>query len=124
FIGAVAASSFGLSIALGAFLMGMVFSNLEQTHKIEELVLPLRDIFTSIFFVSIGVLVNPIDIYNHWQIILGLSFLVIFSKIAMVFMGNIISGSNLTDATRASFSMAQIGEFSFIIATMGVSLKV
>jgi monovalent cation:H+ antiporter-2, CPA2 family len=118
------ASEFGLSAALGAFLMGMIFSNTGEVKRIEELTTPLRNIFTAIFFVSVGMMINPKLMWQHISVILVVASLVILCKFVFVYSGCILSGSGQRDATRASFSMAQIGEFSFIIAALGVQQKV
>jgi CPA2 family monovalent cation:H+ antiporter-2 len=118
------ASEFGLSAALGAFLMGMIFSNTSEVKRIEELTTPLRNIFTAIFFVSVGMMIDPKLMWQHISIILIVASLVILCKFVFVYSGCILSGIGQRDSTRASFSMAQIGEFSFIIAALGVQQNV
>ncbi len=118
------ASYFGLSPALGAFLVGMIFSNTQEAQQIEEQIEPLKNIFTAIFFVSIGILVNPSKLVQHSFEILLLSCVLIISKVLFVFIGSIVAGQKINDSAKSALSMAQIGEFSFIIAALGIQLKV
>jgi len=118
------ASHFGLSPALGAFLVGMIFSNTQEAQLIEEQIEPLKNIFTAIFFVSIGMLVNPNKLIQFSFEIILLSIVLIISKILFVFMGSTIAGQKLNDSAKSALSMAQIGEFAFIIAALGIQLRV
>jgi len=118
----VLASKFEYSVALGAFMMGSILAETRDVKHIEHLIAPLKDIFGAVFFVSVGMMIDPKSILSEWPFILAISALVIFGKLCSVFVGAILSGQKLSDAVRVAMSMAQIGEFSFIIATLGLTL--
>ncbi|MDR3478828.1 MAG: cation:proton antiporter [Gammaproteobacteria bacterium] len=92
-------------------------------HRIEKLLQPLRDIFAAVFFVPVGMLIDPSAIYNHFPLILLISLITVLGKILSTCMGGMITGQSFSDALRIGFSMTQIGEFSFIIIGMGVALQ-
>jgi CPA2 family monovalent cation:H+ antiporter-2 len=118
------ASKAGFSSALGAFIMGSLLSETFQGARIEQLLTPIRNLFAAIFFVSVGMLIDPAIIAEYWlPILLGVAVLLI-SKPFFVCVGALITGQSLKTAVRAGMSLSQIGEFSFIIATLGISLKV
>lgn len=118
------ASKAGFSAALGAFIMGSLLSETFQGIRIEHLLTPIRDLFSAIFFVSVGMLIDPKLIAEHYlPIALGVGVLLI-SKPFFATVGTLISGQSLKTSVRAGMSLSQIGEFSFIIATLGTSLKV
>ena len=110
---------FNYSAALGAFIMGAILAETPLSKKIEKLTMPIRDIFAAVFFVSVGMLINPADIVQHWPVILLFSFITIIGKILTSGIGALLAGQSMSDAVRISFSMAQIGEFSFIIIGLG-----
>jgi len=112
---------FHYSVALGAFIMGSILAETREVHRIEELVGPLKDIFGAVFFVSVGMLLDPQIIFSNLLPILGLCLVIIFGKAISVAFGTILTGQSLSTAIHSGFSMAQIGEFSFIIATLGLS---
>ncbi|MCB0348032.1 MAG: cation:proton antiporter [Bdellovibrionales bacterium] len=114
----------GYSAELGAFVMGSLLSETGEREKIEKYFHPLKSLFGAIFFVSIGMLINPDTISNNLGIVSILFVTLIVGKIFGVLMGAIISGQKPQNALHASFSMAQIGEFSFIIATLGLTLNI
>ncbi len=114
----------GYSAELGAFVMGSLLSETGERERIEKYFHPLKSLFGAIFFVSIGMLINPNIIANNMGIVSILFVTLIFGKIFGVFVGAIISGQKPNNAIHASFSMAQIGEFSFILATLGLSLNI
>jgi len=114
----------GYSVALGAFLIGAVIAESRQIHKIEDLTAPLRDMFSAIFFVTIGMLIDPRMLPQYGWPIAILSLLVITGKVVGCSFGNFIGGRDLRTSLRVGMSMAQIGEFSFIIATLGLTLHV
>lgn len=119
----VIAVSFGYSAALGAFIMGSILAETKLIHEIEALMAPLKDIFGAIFFVSIGLLIDPKIIWEYKGIIAILCFVTIVGKIFITSSGALISGQNLKNSLQVGMGLAQIGEFSFIIAGLGVSLK-
>jgi CPA2 family monovalent cation:H+ antiporter-2 len=110
------------STALGAFIMGSILAETPQVHRIEKLLQPLRDIFAAVFFVSVGMLIDPSVIYHHYSLILLISLITILGKIFSTCLGGMATGQSLSDSLRVGFSMTQIGEFSFIIISMGVAL--
>lgn len=113
---------FNYSAALGAFIMGSILAETPLVRKIEELTLPIRDIFAAVFFVSVGMLINPWLIIHYWPYVVILSLVTIFGKILTSGAGAILAGQSVSDSIRIGFSMAQIGEFSFIIIGLGSSL--
>lgn len=116
------ASYFNYSVALGAFIMGSILAETREVHRIETLVRPIRDIFAAVFFVSVGMLIDPKMIFAHWPIILLLSLVTIFGKIITSALGAFLTGQSFNTSLRVGFSLAQIGEFSFIIAGLGLAL--
>lgn len=116
------AAYFNYSTALGAFIMGSILAETVLVHRIEELIVPIRDIFGAIFFISVGMLINPSVIAGHWEAVLFISLVLILGKVTVISLATFLTGQSLNTAIRAGFGMAQIGEFSFIIATLGWSL--
>ncbi len=112
---------FHYSVALGAFIMGSILAETREVHRIEELVGPLKDVFGAVFFVSVGMLLDPQIILSNGPSILLICAVIIFGKVISVVLGTILTGQPLGTAVSCGFSMAQIGEFSFIIATLGLS---
>lgn len=110
---------FNYSSALGAFIMGAILAETPLAQKITTLTLPVRDIFAAVFFVSVGMLINPATIVEYWYIVLILSFVTIFGKILTSGIGALLAGQSISDSIRIGSSMAQIGEFSFIIIGIG-----
>lgn len=120
----VLASHFGYSVALGAFIMGSILAETTESHRIEELVRPLRDLFGAVFFVSIGMLLDLRTLDEHASSIAVITAVVLVGKVLSVTLGALISGQTLRTSVQVGFGMAQIGEFSFILATLGSSLRV
>jgi CPA2 family monovalent cation:H+ antiporter-2 len=118
------ASYFQYSVALGAFIMGSILASAPQVHRIEKLLKPIRDIFAAVFFVSVGMLVDPRVIFQHYKLILLISAVTVIGKIVTAGIGGILTRQGIPLSVRLGFSMAQIGEFSFIIISMGVVLGV
>jgi CPA2 family monovalent cation:H+ antiporter-2 len=121
FAAAFVAYKFGYSVALGAFIGGSLVAESGESGRIERLVHPVRDMFVAIFFVSVGYLIDPRLVLEHWGIVLVLSAVVIIGKVIAVTAGAFITGSGLTTSIQSGMSLAQIGEFSFIIAAVGVA---
>lgn len=119
----VAAAHFGYSAALGAFIMGSILAETTLIHKIENQMKPLRDLFGAIFFVSIGMLIDPKVIWEYKGTIALLCGITIIGKIFITSFGALVSGQNFKNSIQVGFGLAQIGEFSFIIAGLGVALK-
>lgn len=120
----VLADQVGFSAALGAFIMGSILAETTQAHKIEHLITSVKDLFGAIFFVSVGMLINPQILVDYAIPVLILTLSVILGKTIFVGSGALLAGRPLKQAVQAGTSMSQIGEFSFIIATLGVSLNV
>jgi monovalent cation:H+ antiporter-2, CPA2 family len=111
----------GYSVALGAFLAGSMVAESGETQSIEHLVTPLRDIFGAVFFISVGMTLDPALIGQHWIALMVLVLAVIFGKLLGVTMASLLSGVGIHTSVQAGMSLTQIGEFSFIIAGLGVS---
>jgi monovalent cation:H+ antiporter-2, CPA2 family len=116
---AVLADAFGYSVALGGFIMGSILAESSESFRIENQIEPLRDLFAAIFFVSIGMLIEPGVVWREAPIIAALSAVVILGKITFVSLGSLASGHPFRTAVQVGFGMGQIGEFSFIIANLG-----
>lgn len=114
----------GFSSALGAFIMGSILAGTSEAERIEKLISPVKDLFGAVFFVSVGMMVNPTIISEYAGPIAGLSLTVIIGMIFFGTIGMLASGQPMRIAIESGFSLTQIGEFSFIIATLGMSLGV
>jgi len=121
FAAALLALSFGYSVALGAFIAGSLVAESGHEVEIETLVRPVRDMFAAIFFVSVGMMIDPTALAEHWGAVLALTLVVIIGKILAVTIGAFLAGHGRRTAMKAGMSLAQIGEFSFIIASVGVA---
>jgi CPA2 family monovalent cation:H+ antiporter-2 len=122
FATAYLAQEAGYSVALGAFIAGSLVAESGHSEAIEHLVEPLRDVFLAIFFVSVGMLIDPALALQHWGAIAAFTVLVIVGKVLTVSFGAFLGGTGIRTSVQAGMSMAQIGEFSFIIAGVGVTL--
>lgn len=120
----VLASYAGFSSALGAFVMGSILAGTNEAEKIEKVVQPVKDLFGAVFFISVGMLVDPVILTQYALPIILLSLVVICGQILYGTTGMLISGQPLNVAVKSGFSLSQIGEFAFIIATLGMTLKV
>ncbi len=114
----------GFSSALGAFVMGMVLAETLEAHRIEKLMAPLKNVFAAIFFVSVGMMINPSSLVTYWDSILFVSLVIIVGMIVFGTLGCWWGGETMKDAMSTGFSFVQIGEFSFIIAGLGSKLGV
>ena len=114
----------GFSSALGAFVMGMILAETVESHRIEKLMTPLKNVFAAIFFVSVGMMINPASLVDYWPSILLVCLVIIVGMILFGTLGCWWGGTTMRDAMLTSFSFVQIGEFSFIIAGLGNSLNV
>jgi CPA2 family monovalent cation:H+ antiporter-2 len=112
----------GYSVALGAFLAGSLIAESGQEKEIEHLIMPVRDMFAAVFFVSVGMLIDPSVIVSRWPTVLLIALVVVVGKIISVSIGAFLTGAGVPMAVRAGMSQAQIGEFSFIIAGLGMTL--
>lgn len=120
----VIASRAGLSSALGAFIMGSILSETIEAEKIEKLIEPVKNLFGAIFFVSVGMIVDPSMIIQYAVPILAITIAVVLGQSLFGTFGVLLSGQPLKTSIQCGFSLGQIGEFAFIIASLGISLKV
>jgi len=120
----VLAAKTGFSAAFGAFIMGSILAETIEAEHIEHLVKPVKDLFGAIFFVSVGMMVDPAMIAQYWLPIIIITLTVIVGQLVFATTGVLLSGQPLKTAIQCGFSLTQIGEFAFIIATLGVSLGV
>ena len=114
----------GFSAALGAFVMGSILAGTIEAERIERLISPVKDLFGAVFFISVGMMVNPTVMAHHWGVIALLAIVVIVGMIVFGTFGMLATGQPLKLALESGFSLTQIGEFSFIIATLGTGLGV
>lgn len=120
----VLATQIGFSAELGAFVMGSILAETTTAEKIEHLFKPVKDLFGAVFFVSVGMLINPAAMVEHRWAILWVTLLTVFGKMISTTLGALLSGQPLKQSIQVGMSMAQIGEFAFIVATLGITLKV
>lgn len=118
------ATSVGFSPALGAFIMGSLLAETSEGKRIEHLIEPVKNLFAAIFFVSVGMLIDPKILIENWGSVLVITFITILGKVISSSLGALLSGQTLKHSIQTGFSLAQIGEFSFIIATLGLTLNV
>jgi len=118
------AAHFNYSVALGAFIMGSILAETSESHRIETLIQPVKDLFAAVFFVSVGMLVDPKMLLANVGPVAIIILVTILGKIISTSVGALITGQPLKRSVQIGFSLAQIGEFSFIIATLGSTLKV
>ncbi len=119
---ALLAREAGYSVALGAFLAGSLVAESGDSPGIRRLVQPLRDMFGAVFFVSVGMMIDPAVIARRWSSVVLLTVVVLAGKIASVSFAAFLAGNGTRRSVQAGMSLAQIGEFSFIIAGVGLSL--
>ncbi|WP_407427350.1 cation:proton antiporter [Arcticibacter sp.] len=120
----VVATQVGFSAELGAFIMGSILAETTSAEKVEHITLPIKNFFGAIFFVSVGMLIDPVTIMEHGWTVLGVTLLTLFGKLFSTTLGALLSGQPLKQSVQVGMSMAQIGEFAFIVATLGLSLGV
>lgn len=114
----------GFSPALGAFIMGSLLSETREGVRIEKIIHPVRDLFAAVFFVSVGMLIDPSVLVEYRYEIILITLMTVFGKFISSALGALISGASVRHSVQMGLSLAQIGEFSFIIATLGLSLNV
>jgi CPA2 family monovalent cation:H+ antiporter-2 len=112
----------GYSVVLGAFLAGALVAESGEGKAVEKATAPVVDVFAAVFFVSVGMLINPSLIVQHWAAVLVLTLVVVLGKLFGVILGAFLAGFSIRTSVQAGMSLAQIGEFSFIIAGLGLSL--
>ncbi len=124
FLMVVLATYSGFSPALGAFIMGSILAETTKAEKIEHLTKSVKNLFGAIFFVSVGMLIDPRMLMEHVIPIIAATIVLLFGKPLFVILGALAAGQPLKIAVQSGMSLSQIGEFSFIIATLGLTLKV
>ena len=120
----VLAAKVGFSPAFGAFIMGSILAETVEAETIEKLVAPVKDLFGAIFFVSVGMMVDPAMIVEYMGPIITITLAILLGQTIFGTAGVVLSGQPLKVAMQCGFSLTQIGEFAFIIAALGVSLNV
>jgi len=118
------AANVGFSPALGAFIMGSIIAETTQAEHIEHLIKPVKDLFGAIFFVSVGMLIDPKMLYEHAAPVAILTVVIIVGQSVSSTIGALLAGQPLKQSVQTGMSLSQIGEFSFIIATLGMTLNV
>ena len=109
----------GFSSALGAFVMGSILAETVEAEKIEHLLSPIKNMFGAVFFVSVGMMIDPALLLKYWLPITLITLLVICGQVIFASLGVVLSGQPLKTAMQAAFSLTQVGEFAFIIANFG-----
>ncbi len=120
----VLATKVGFSAELGAFVMGSIIAETTSAEKIEHLIKPVKDLFGAVFFVSVGMMIDPKAMTEYATPIIFVTLLTLFGKLFSTTLGALLSGQPLKQSIQVGMSMAQIGEFAFIVATLGLSLGV
>lgn len=120
----VFATSVGFSAALGAFIMGSLLAETLEQERIERIVAPIKDFFGAIFFVSVGMMVNPTVLVTNFFPIIIITLTLLIGKMIFTTLGVRFSGENMKTSLQSGFSVAQMGEFAFIVANLGISLGV
>jgi len=120
---ALLAQAFGYSVALGAFIAGSLVAESGEEQQVVRLVEPVRDVFAAVFFVSVGMQIDPALVARHWPAVAVLTAVVVLGKVLGVSLGAFLTGAGMRTSVQAGMSLAQIGEFSFIIAALGLSLQ-
>ena len=120
----VLATEVGFSAELGAFVMGSIIAETTSAEKVEHVIQPVKNLFGAIFFVSVGMMINPQAMIDYAAPILLVTLLTLFGKLFSTTLGALLSGQPLKQSVQVGMSMAQIGEFAFIVATLGLSLGV
>ena len=121
---ALLALNVGFSLALGAFLIGAIIAESKAVRRVEHKIVPLRDLFTAVFFVAVGMFIDPRVIMNYWQPILIVALATIVGKVVAVTIATYVVGYDGRTAFKTGTALGQIGEFSFIIAGLGLTLHV
>ena len=124
FLMGMLANWLGFSMELGAFIAGSLFAGTRHVHNVERVTAGIKDMFGAIFFLSVGMMVDPVIITERWTSIVPIAILAVVAKLIFATIGMMLAGQDLSTALRGGISLAPIGEFSFIIASLGISLGV
>lgn len=114
----------GFSAELGAFIMGSIIAETTSAERVEHIIKPVKDLFGAVFFVSVGMMIDPQAMVKYAWPIAAVTLLTLFGKLFSTALGAILSGQPLKQSVQVGMSMAQIGEFAFIVASLGLSLGV
>lgn len=117
------ASVVGFSEEFGAFVMGSILAETMEAERITKVMTPIKDFFGAVFFVSVGMMIDPAILVEYWKEILAISMAVIVGQLCLGTMGVLFSGATLRSAIQCGFSLTQVGEFAFIVALLGTQLK-
>lgn len=120
----VLATEAGFSAELGAFIMGSIIAETTSAERVEHLIKPVKNLFATVFFVSVGMMIDPEAIVEYGIPVVVVTLLTLFGKLISTTAGALLSGQPLKQSVQVGMSMAQIGEFAFIVATLGLSLGV
>lgn len=120
----VLATQVGFSAELGAFIMGSIIAETTSAEKVEHLIKPVKDLFGAVFFVSVGMMIDPQAVIEYGFPVVVVTLLTLFGKLFSTTLGALLSGQPLKQSIQVGMSMAQIGEFAFIVATLGLTLNV
>lgn len=120
----IVANSVGFSSALGAFVIGSILSETAESQRIEHLTEGIKNLFSAIFFVSVGMMIDPQILAQYWKLVLSLVLITLIIKALVSSLSALIAGANLEDSVKTGFTLSQIGEFAFIIASVAVAQHV
>ncbi|MFT4156228.1 cation:proton antiporter [Parafilimonas sp.] len=120
----ILATKVGFSAELGAFIMGSIFAETTSAERVEHIIKPVKDLFGAVFFISVGMLIDPAAMIAYKWPVLIVTLLTVAGKMFSTTLGAILSGQPLKQSVQVGMSMAQIGEFAFIVATLGLNLGV
>ena len=120
----IIANNVGFSSALGAFVIGSILSETIESERIINLTKSIKDLFGAIFFVSVGMMIDPQILVQYWKLILSLVIITLVIKAVVSSGAALVAGATLEDAIKTGFTLSQVGEFAFIIASVGVTLGV
>ncbi|MBP5205887.1 MAG: cation:proton antiporter [Bacteroidales bacterium] len=118
------ANHVGFSSALGAFVIGSILSETIESERIIELTKSIKDLFGAIFFVSVGMMVDPQVLAEYWKLVLSLVIITLVVKALVQTVAALVAGATLEESVKTGFTLSQVGEFAFIIASVGVTLGV
>ena len=120
----IIANSVGFSSALGAFVIGSILAETDENQRIEHLTESIKNLFSAIFFVSVGMMIDPQVLAQYWKLILALVLITLILKALVSTLSAVVAGANLEDSVKTGFTLSQIGEFAFIIASVAVAQHV
>ena len=120
----IIANKVGFSSALGAFVIGSILAETAESQRIEHLTGSIKNLFSAIFFVSVGMMIDPQILVEYWKLILSLVIITLVVKAFICSASAVIAGANLEDSVKSGFTLSQIGEFAFIIASVAVAQHV